>query len=255
MPKSATRVLRILEFIAEHQQGCTHTEIANALDIPKASLSALLSTVKEEGYVSQDPKTGRLTVGIQILSLANAYLRNLNLARMGAPVVSGLFSEVGLFAVLAVPQDTEYVIICAESRPALLTHSLQIGHRGPLFCSAVGRAILAHLPEKEVDRILDHSDLRPITSKTLFEPLDIKAALQVVRDQGIAISDGESIEDILGICAPVFDWSGRPVAALGVAAAVNLFDSATLNSASSSVKAAAVGLSHRLGNAAAAGGR
>ncbi len=217
LPKSATRILRILEFIATREAGTTHTEIAKALSIPKASLTALLATVKEEGYVQQDPESGRLTIGVQILSLANSYLRNLNLVRIGAPIVAALYRDAGLFSVLAVPQSPDYVIICAESQPALLTHSLQIGHRGPMFCSAAGRAILSALPESEVDRTLAHSDLRKITTRTIYEPTRIKRALEEANEQGYAVSNGESIENVVSVCAPVFDWTGQPIAAIGVA--------------------------------------
>ena len=218
MPKSATRVLRILEYVAQHQNGCTHTKIANELSIPKASLTALLKTLRHEGYVRLDPETGRFTVGISVLALANSFLSNLNLARMGAPIVRELYHKLGLFSVLAVPQGTDYVIICAESAPALLTHSLQIGHRGPLFCSSMGHAIMAYLPEREVQQILDASDLRPLTSKTICEPSAILASLKDVRSGGVAWMFGQSIEGIDSVCSPIFDWTGCPAAGIGIAA-------------------------------------
>lgn len=218
MPKSATRVLRILEYVAEHTNGCTHTQISNELSIPKASLTALMKDIKTEGYVRQDPETGRFMVGIAVLALANAFLANLNLARMGAPIVRDLYRKLGLFSVLAVPQETDYVIISSESAPALLTHSLQIGYRGPLFCSSMGRAIMAYLPEKEVDYILGATDLRPLTPKTICDPVAIKTSLESVRESGVAWMFGESIEGIDSVCAPVFDWTGRPIAGIGIAA-------------------------------------
>ncbi len=247
MPKSATRVLRILEYVATHQNGCTHTEIANGLAIPKASLTALLKTVRREGYLRLDPDTGRFTVGIAVLTLANSYLNNLNLARMGAPLIRVLFGEVGLFSNLVVRQGIEYVTIAAESEPTILAHSLQIGHRGPLFCSGVGRAMMAHMPEEEVEQILESSDLRPLTSKTIVDPKKIVASLQEVRERGVAWSDGESIEGISSICAPVFDWRCRPLAAVGVAAASTRFDSETIKTGEVAVKKAATELSGLLG--------
>lgn len=247
MPKSATRVLRILEHVAQHQNGCTHTEIAKGLSIPKASLTALLKTMRAEEYLRLDPDTGRFTVGISVLTLANSFLSNLNLARMGAPVVRRLFSELSLFSVLTVPQGPEYVIICAESEPAILTHSLQIGYRGPLYCSGMGRALMAYLSEQEVDQILDASDLRPLTPTTIYDPAGIKEDLKEVRRKGYSWSAGESIDGIYSICAPVFDWHGRPLAAVGVAAPQARFDDKKVEKATVSVKAAANELSELLG--------
>lgn len=247
MPKSATRVLRIMEYVAEHQKGCSHTQIANGLTIPKASLSALLKTMREEGYLTLDPETHRFSVGISVLTLANSYLGNLNLARMGAPVIRELFIQANMFSVLVVPQGSEYVIIGAESEPAILTHSLQIGHRGPLFCSGVGRAIMAFLPDAEVDSILIASDLHPITSKTVYHRPEILTELRKVRKSGLVWSNSESIEGISSVCAPVFDWHGKPLAAVGVAAPTGHFDKARRKHAENVVKMAAEKLSGLLG--------
>src|SRR5919206_3672179 len=178
MAKSALRVLQIMEYIAEQRDGCTHTQLAHGLNIPKSSLTALLNDLQSQGYLHRNPETGKFTIGIQVLWLANSYLRNLNLARMGTPIVGELYAAVHQFSVLSIPVGTEYVVICTESVPSLFTHTLQIGHRGPLFCSATGRAILAHLPEERVNEILLASPLRALTPYTKTDPAVIKAELR-----------------------------------------------------------------------------
>lgn len=247
MSKSALRVLQILEHVAEQPSGCTHTKLAQGLGIPKSSLTALLNDLQSQGYLQRNAESGIYTIGVQILSLANAYLRNLNLARLGAPIVGELYTAVRQFSVLAIPSGTEYVVICTESLPSLFTHSLQIGFRGPLFCSAVGRAILAYLPEQRVDEILGASDLRPLTPFTKTDPVAIKADLAEVRRTGVSHSREENIAGITGITAPVFDRSGTPVAAVGVAAATGQLENERLPATKAAVKQAAARLSEHLG--------
>lgn len=247
MAKSALRVLQIMEYIAAQPEGCTHSKLAQGLGIPKSSLTALLNDLQSQGYLKRNEETGVFTVGVQVLWLANSYLRNLNLARLGAPIVGQLYAAVRHFSVLAIPRETEYVVICTESVPALYTHSLQIGYRSPLYCSATGRAILAFLPEQRVDEILRASDLTALTPSTKTDPEAIKAELLEVRKTGISRVRDENILGITGIASPVFDHSGVPVAAIGVAATSSQLENDQLPAVELAVQQAASKLSEQLG--------
>jgi DNA-binding IclR family transcriptional regulator len=214
--KSALRVLEIMEFVADRREGCSHTAIAQGLDIPKSSLTALLQDLHSTGYLQRNPDTGVFTIGVQVLWLANSYLRNLNLVRLGQPVVAQLFARVREFALLAIPTGTEYVTICTESLPSVFAHTLQVGQRGPLVTSAVGRAMLAYMAPGEVDRILaaPHDAAGAPLSKQAIA--DLRKQLEVARKRGIGYSYEESIPGVVGIAAPVFNAAGTPVAAFGV---------------------------------------
>lgn len=247
MAKSALRVLEIMEYIAAQPDGCTHTQIAQELKIPKSSLTVLLGDLQSKGYLQRNPDSGIFTIGVQVLWLANSYLRNLNLARLGAPIVGELYSAVHQFSVLTIPTGTEYVVICTESLPALYTHSLQIGFRGPLYCSATGRAILAYLPDERVDEILRASHLRRLTPMTKTDPAAIKAEIAKVRKTGIAYGREENIQGITGIAAPVFDHSGVPIAALGIASPSAQISKEQERSFEAALTSAAAKLSEQLG--------
>ncbi len=236
-----------MEYIAEQRDGCTHTQLAQGLDIPKSSLTALLNDLQSQGYLQRNDETGKFTIGIQVLWLANSYLRNLSLARMGTPIVGELYAAVHQFSVLAIPSGTEYVVICTESVPALFTHNLQIGYRGPLFASATGRAILAHLPDDRVNEILLASQLSALTPYTKTDPLAIKAELREIRKRGIADVREESILGITGLAAPVFDRSGTPIAAIGVAGPTLQLATEQLPEVEDAIKRAAFKLSEQLG--------
>src|SRR6201995_1872392 len=122
MSKSALRVLEIMEFIANTRDGCTHTAIAQGLNIPKRSLTALLQDLLSKGYLQRKPESGVFTIGVQILWLSNSYLRNLNLVKLGQPIVAEIYSRVKEFSVLAIPNGSEYVTICTESVPSVFGH-------------------------------------------------------------------------------------------------------------------------------------
>ena len=216
MSKSALRVLEIMEHIANQRDGCTHTAIAQGLNIPKSSLTALLQDMLSKGYLQRNPDSGIFTIGVQVLWLANSYLRNLNLVKLGQPVVASLFAQVNQFALLAIPTGPEYVVICTESVPSIFGHTLQVGSRGPLYCSAIGKAILAFSPEDQVDAILRAAPRVGLTQATKTTLKEIREDLEATRRSGIGRSRGEAIAGVDGFAAPVFSAGGVPVAALGV---------------------------------------
>ncbi len=203
-----------MEHIAQ-QAGVTHTDVAQGLQIPKSSLTALLQDMMSKGYLQRNADTGVFTIGVQVLWLANSYLRNLNLVRLGQPVVASVFSKVQEFTLLAIPTAHEYVVVCTESVPSILAHSLQMGQRGPMFCSAVGRAMLAFMPDAQVDAILAQSDLKALTPSTKTDIADIRKELARTRRTGIGVSKNEVTAGVSGYAVPVFK-TGVPVASIGV---------------------------------------
>jgi DNA-binding IclR family transcriptional regulator len=247
MAKSALRVLEIMEFIANERDGCTHTAIAQGLGIPKSSLTELLQDMVSKGYLQRKPDSGIFTIGVQVLWLANSYLRNLELVRIGQPIVAALFQQVKEFSLLAIPTGSEYVVISTESVPSVLAHSLQVGSRGPLFCSALGKAILAFMPEEQCNAILESGPWPAYTPATKTKLPEIKAQLAETRRTGIGHARGEYIAGVEGFAAPVFNASGVPVASLGVGVLCGELRPEAVPGIEAALKGAANTLSRQLG--------
>lgn len=206
-----------MEFIGGQPAGCTHTTIAQGLGIPKSSLTALLQDLQSKGYLQRTPDSGLFTIGLQVLWLANSYLRNLNLVKLGQPVVAEVFAQVNEFTTLAIPSGSEYVIICTESVPSIFGHTLQLGSRGPLHSSALGKAMLAFSPPAYVDDLLAKAAAQGGTGRlSKVKAQEVIAELKATRKSGVARSHGEAIAGVDGFAAPVFNSSGTPVASLGV---------------------------------------
>jgi DNA-binding IclR family transcriptional regulator len=217
MAKSALRVLEIMEHIADQRQGANHTQISQQLKIPKSSLSALLKDLQTEGYISVEGDSGRYTIGSQVLALSNAYLRNLNLVRVGQPVVNDVFGAVGEFTALGIRKNNQYVIVCAEIPTSPLAHSLQIGEHGPLLPSATGKVMLAFMSEAEKENTIFSCEIQALTQHTKMQMRDVRAELVQIRNDGIAYSREEALLGITAIAAPVFNATGIPIAGLSVA--------------------------------------
>src|SRR4029453_3560791 len=104
---SALGVLEIMEFIGSYSEGCSHTPMAQGLNIPQSSLTSFLQDLPSKGCLQRNPGPGVFTIGVQVLWLANSYSRNLNLVKIGQPVVAELFAQVKEFSLLAIPTGAE----------------------------------------------------------------------------------------------------------------------------------------------------
>ncbi|WP_144113892.1 IclR family transcriptional regulator [Paraburkholderia sp. BCC1886] len=217
MAKSALRVLEIMEFVATHKAGyATHTEISQALGIPKSSLTALMLDLQRPGYLDLDRETGRYSIGSQVMFLAHAYLRNLNIVRLGSPIVHNVFLQLNVYTTMVIPKGDNCIVVCSESLPSPLAHSLSVGQHIPMFHSALGRAILGFLAPEEIGRLLSTYKPQAYTSKTRMDAAELRSALVEVRKSGFARMEGEYLPGIIGIAAPVFNIENRPIAAIGI---------------------------------------
>jgi DNA-binding IclR family transcriptional regulator len=245
--KSALRVLEMLDHIARQREGCTHTDVARALDIPKSSVTVLLRDLVSTGYARFEEATGRYHIGSSVLTLSNAYLRGLNLVKLAQPAVTELFMQVHEFAALAIPKGHEYIIVCAESPPVPLAHSLQIGERGPMLGSASGKAILSTWPVEQVGEFLNGTRVVAHTGKTVTDKRKVRAEIEEVRAAGIAFSRDEAIPGVTAIAAPVRGADGMAVAAVSVALATSRVTDKLERQITQAVKASGRRLSTQLG--------
>lgn len=247
MAKSALRVLEILEYVAARDVGPTHGAIARDLGIPKSSLSALLADLRSSGYLNVEDGTGRCTLGSQVLVLAHGYTRSLNLVRTGAKFVEALFRRFDEFTALGIPKGDEYVIVAAQAPAVPLAHSLQIGERGPLHCSASGKAILSGLKPEDAEAWLTRMARPRVTPHTRTAVAEIMKDLRTARDLGHAIAREEAIVGVTAIAAPVRNGSGEPVGALSVAAPTARMPRSREDEIAAAVRAAAGAMSAEFG--------
>jgi DNA-binding IclR family transcriptional regulator len=216
MVKSAVRVFEILQFMATRNVGCLHSEIAHGLGIPRASLTALLSDLRDLGYVTFDAETRRYALGAEILTLSQAYLRGLNIVQIGKPILRDVFHEVREVTSLVIAKDTAVVKVCEYAAPDPLAYHIQVGESGPLHASAGGKAILAHLPPTVRDQLLDRMDFRVYTEKTIHSKAVLLRQLKAIRAGAIACSREEHHHGMISVALPVFNAQDEAVAAITI---------------------------------------
>jgi DNA-binding IclR family transcriptional regulator len=213
------RSFAILDILAECTEDLSLADMGKQLNLDKSTFYRLLRTLELYRYAEKDFGTGKYHLGSKLLQLGARAVARFDLATICRPYLEKLSSQTGETAALGVLRDGDVVAIAvADSRHALRMY-VTVGGKAPVHCSSHGKAILAYLPEKEVNMIVRKHGLKAYTRNTITRRSELKAELARIRTSGFAIDDEELEDGLKCIGAPVHDSSGRVVGALSIAGA------------------------------------
>ncbi|WP_105971278.1 IclR family transcriptional regulator domain-containing protein [Streptomyces geranii] len=212
--RSFERGLAVIRaFDAEHP-ALTLSEVARACELTRAAARRFLLTLTDLGYVHTDGRLFRLTP--RVLELGYAYLAAFTLPQIAEPHLEQLVAQVRESSSLCVLDGDDIVYVARVTTRRIMTAAITVGTRFPAHVTSVGRVILAHLPEEELDARLARADLRPLTARTITSTALLRTELQRVRRQGHAVVDQELEEGLRSVAAPVRDRDGEVVAGVNI---------------------------------------
>jgi DNA-binding IclR family transcriptional regulator len=236
LTNSLERALAILEFIAHKSGGLTNAEISARFKMATSTSSYILKRLEREGYLRRHPENGRYEMGLKIVALSHGALRDMGLRRIAEPILHRLSSETKTSALIGVLERGRVMIVDKVEKPDLARIDIDIGVRYPAHSTALGKVLLAHLPERQLVSLFDHYGLPKSSPKTIDSRSRLLEELRTVRTQGHAISDGELFLGIRAVAAPIFEAGGDVSAAVSVTGVAVSVDEATVIN---TVKAAA----------------
>jgi DNA-binding IclR family transcriptional regulator len=241
------RGLAILERIANSRRGLTFAQLARFFDFPKSSVHTLVLTLEREGYLQRDDATGRYMTGRKLVHIAGMTLDGLVVRERAAPLLRTLVADTGMTAHLAVLDRHEVTVVAKVDRPGVHRIATWVGKRMDVHCTSLGKCLVAHLPDEQVDRLINDRGLLRHNEHTIVSPERLKQELARTRALGYAVDDEE--EELGGRCvgAPVWDRDGRVVAAVSVAGGIDQITADTLATIAAQVMAAAMAISKELG--------
>ncbi|MBW2207845.1 MAG: IclR family transcriptional regulator [Deltaproteobacteria bacterium] len=247
MVKSADRVIQILEAVGLAREGVTHGDLVSALNIPKSSLSSLLSTLVDSQYLSLEKSSKRYELGSQILVMAGRYLHGLDVVKLGQPLLREITGVTDESSEIAIKRGHDIVIVCKEDSSRPVARVIQIGDRAPMYATAAGKAILAHLQEEETAKYFSSVDMAPLTKNTITDPIVLQKELKRIRSGALARSNEELDEGVVALAAPVFDFHGQVVASVVVPVPAMRFTKERQKDIERALRSGAMELSHLLG--------
>ncbi|MDE2005281.1 MAG: IclR family transcriptional regulator [Rhodospirillales bacterium] len=213
---SLRKGLEVIDCFAR-QKSWSLAELSAALGQPKPSVFRILRTIEEFGYLHKDRETGRYTLALRIHTLGTAALRNEQLRWQALPPLQDLAQDTGETVHVAILYDGEAICVQAVDGTQQIRMHAYVGKRAPAHASALGKVLLAHLPDAEIDA-LSAAGLRRFTDTTLTDAAALRAALHQIRAQGHALDAEEMEVGLRCLAAPVTDHTGRPFAAVGISA-------------------------------------
>jgi IclR family transcriptional regulator, KDG regulon repressor len=197
------------------------TDVARALDMPKSSTHALLSTLADIGLLSVSPR-GPYRLGWHLLSLSERVRASHSFREHAALPMQALAAKIRETVLLAALDRHQVIYIerAEGSHPMVRLAGARVGSRVPAHCTAVGKVQLAYHDHREVRALLagahDGGKLRVMTSQTIASLEELDRELVKIRAQGLAYDLGELVPDINCVAAPIFDGHGTVVAGLTI---------------------------------------
>jgi DNA-binding IclR family transcriptional regulator len=216
MADTATRLFQIIEFLASSKDWVSLREMARELHISAASAYRALSSLKEIGYVRQHPQDGSYQLTLKIAWISAQLLENVQLRQIAHPFLQQLTSATNETTHLAVLEGTEFVYIDKVDNAQAVRMRSRVGQRGRLYCAAVGKVMLAFMPETECEALSRRLRLQAATEHTITDAAAFREELGKVRELGYAVDDEENEVGIRCVGAPVYDHTGRLTAAVSI---------------------------------------
>ncbi len=214
--KSATRVLDLFELLGRWDAERTHTEMAEELDIPKSSLTQLLKTLSNRGYLQYNSQTKSYSLGPAILALARKTSAAGDLVAVAGPILSWVSEVTRESSALNFLKGDNSEVVAAVVGQQRLLYSMRLGDSAPLYATSGGKALLAFLPRDMRNEYLQRVTLQPITPLTITSKERLLAELEEIRETRLAFVTGEFTPGTVGMARPLLSAAGYPLAAVNV---------------------------------------
>ena len=214
--QSVTKALKIVELLAREGEAGIG-EIAQKLGMDKSTIFRLVSTLKQEGIVIQNLSNKKYANGYRLFELGQSVLRQSHAIRTAIyPFMRAIADRTGETVNLAVRDGLEMVYIEMIETGDIIRIGHNLGQRRPIYCTSVGKAMLAWLPEADLDALIREIDFHPFTPTTVSGPEQLREELAFIRKNGYFIDREQHAPGIRCYGTPVLNCNREPVAALSL---------------------------------------
>ncbi|GLI01669.1 IclR family transcriptional regulator domain-containing protein [Phytohabitans aurantiacus] len=212
--QSLERGLAVIRAFDANHPELTLSEVARICDLTRAAARRFLLTLADLGYVRTDGRLFSLTP--RVLELGYAYLSSISLPEVAEPHLERLVAQVRESSSVCVLDGDDVVYVARVPTSRIMTVAINVGTRFPAHATSMGRVLLSHLTDEQMDSYLSRAKLNRLTARTITTTDGLRAELRRVRAQGYAIVDQELEEGLRSVAAPIRDRTGAVVAAANI---------------------------------------
>jgi len=236
----------ILESVALQKNGVGLTELSREIGMPKSTLFRYLVTLERRGYVSRDRLTGRYELGLELFQLASMAVARHSVREMVLPLMHSLLDRFSETVNLGIMEGGEVLYLEILESPQAMKMSSRVGSRDYAHATSLGKAMLAFLPEGEVEEVVRVHGLPPRTERTITTLEGLKEELRKVKERGYALDDGENEPTARCVGAPIFNRFGEVAGALSLSGPAHRFSEARIEAMGQALMEATSRISERM---------
>ncbi len=210
------KAVNLVQYLSEHPEGVGINALCRELGTQKPGLLRIVNSLSEAGWIIKDPHSLRYRLGYHLLTLSAQALLGPHFQEIAHEGLRQLASATKETANLGVLDQWQIVFIDQVEAWQSIRLQVRVGSRAPVHCTALGKALTAHLPSDQLDSLWQRAPYPRFTEKTLISSEALAAELEHIRSEGFAIDDEEHRDGVRCIGAPVRNYGGDVVAALSV---------------------------------------
>lgn len=211
-----SKALSIVEVLAGEGHPMSAPDIGSLVGLARQTVHRYLQQLESVGLVRRSIERERFEVGPALANLGLKALINAQNARLRCAVMARLVEKLRETSNLGVLDGYEVVYIERVECDWPLRLQIAVGDRMPAYCSAIGKLLLAHLPEQRLEAYLSTSPLQRLTPNTIIDPDAFRREMAVIRERGYSINNQEDMDGLLALAVPVQDRDGVVLAALSL---------------------------------------
>lgn len=215
METTVVKGLKILEVLAEADHPASLGEISEACGLSKSNVHRLLRTLEACGYVNQEASSRKYYATLRMWELGTRTHDRLDFRAIARPHLIQLVEETEETVHLSVFDGSEVLFVDKIDGSHAVRTYVNVGDRAPSYCSASGKAMLAHMPNEVIDAV--GQTIQRHTKNTVGSLAELRKHLAAIRDAGYSLTLGEWRQDVTGIASAIISDSGKVIGAIGVA--------------------------------------
>ncbi|MEW9674072.1 IclR family transcriptional regulator [Ammoniphilus sp. 3BR4] len=242
--KSLVKSLEIIEALAESPS--TAKALTVSLGMNKSTLHRFLFTLDKQNYIEQT-ESGEYCLTQKFIQLGLSAQSHLKLSILAKPYLAQLSEEVGESSLIACFHHDEVFYMDKVESPQALRIVMDVGKRVPCYCVASGKVFLAHMSREQLQDYLNRTPLQARTGNTMVNPSRLKQDLEQVIRQGYALDNEEFEPGLRGVAAPIYDYTGKVIAALCVSGVSSRLDEVRVDMISETLLHMSKSISKKMG--------
>lgn len=245
--QSVDRSLCILEVLSDYEEGLGITEISEKVDLHKSTVHRLLNTLIYKGYITQNKNNNKYGLTLKLFELGNKKVEKMDLVSIAQPYIKELMEKTNEVVHLAVREGTEIIYVDKVEPQKSIKMYTRIGMRKPMYCTAMGKAMLSQMLEEEVQEIYNSSDINELTENTIVDFSELKENLRDINTKGYAMDNQEVEIGIRCVGTVVKDHKSKVCGAISVSGSIISFTEDKIEYFSELISECASKISRELG--------